>query len=143
MGDDVQPAAGNDGLTALSACEARLVACAEELQRTARDTDDLLARSTAQLGECQRLTAIVKQHETTNQLLQVTVQTALHEAARLVGIVAERDRQAAAFEARVAMHEAEYQRLTRLIAERAREISELRLALGTRRIGNSTARDNK
>jgi hypothetical protein len=125
----------------LAECEARLAACAAELRRRAGDADALLARSTAQLRECQRLAAIVAQHERAGSVLQAAVRQLREENARLSDRLASRDGEALALEARIKTHEAEYRRMTRLVAERAREIFELKLVLGTR--GSVTPRGSK
>lgn len=135
MSDDVQHPAG----AAAPTMATRLAACERELGRAAADAEALLARSAAQLGECQRLATLVRQHEDATRSLQATARAAQIEVARLADLVAERERQTAALETRISGHEAEYRRLTRLLADRAREIFELRLALGARAASNTTA----
>lgn len=132
MASDAPTSAAHRDAARLAGCEARLAACAAELRRRAGDADALLARSTAQLRECQRLAAIVAQHERAGGVLQAGARQLREENARLSDRLASRDREALALEARIKTHEAEYRRLTRLLAERAREIFELQLALGTR-----------
>jgi hypothetical protein len=107
MAGDAPNSAEHRDAARLAECEARLATCAAELRRRAGDADALLARSAAQLRECQRLAAIVAQHERAGSVLQAAARQLRKENARLSDRLARRDREAPALDARIKTHEAD------------------------------------